>query len=113
MHAHTKDVARRFAREGFLSITFEPYAREGGVAHLPDITAVRKAADGVPDERVLNDLDALMAYALSRYKNFRRTSSTLKKVPVRSTWWTSSTILAFSGVGVPVFFPRSTTSPFR
>jgi carboxymethylenebutenolidase len=63
MHAHIMDVTRRFAREGYLSITFEPYAREGGVAHLPDIAAVRKVADGVPDERVLNDLDALVAYA--------------------------------------------------
>jgi len=35
MHEHIKDVTRRFAREGFLSITFEPYAREGGVLHLP------------------------------------------------------------------------------
>jgi carboxymethylenebutenolidase len=62
MHEHIKDVARRFAREGYLGITFEPYAREGGVLHLPDIDAVRKVADSVPDERVLADLDALLAY---------------------------------------------------
>src|ERR1700690_4630800 len=31
MHEHIKDVTRRFAKEGFLAITFEPYAREGGV----------------------------------------------------------------------------------
>ena len=63
MHAHIQDVTRRFAREGFLSITFEPYARDGGVLHLPDIASVRKVADQVPDERVLEDLDALVAYA--------------------------------------------------
>ncbi len=63
MHEHIKDVVRRFAREGFLGITFEPYAREGGVLHLPDIDAVRKVADTVPDERVLADLDGLLAYA--------------------------------------------------
>ena len=63
MHAHIKDVTRRFAREGFLGITFEPYAREGGVAHLPDIASVREVADRVPDGRVLEDLDALVAYA--------------------------------------------------
>ena len=62
MHEHIKDVTRRFAREGFLSVTFEPYAREGGVLHLPDIESVRKVADSVPDERVMGDLDALMAY---------------------------------------------------
>jgi carboxymethylenebutenolidase len=62
MHEHIKDVTRRFAKEGFLSITFEPYAREGGVLHLPDIAAVRKVVDPVPDARVMGDLDALAAY---------------------------------------------------
>jgi carboxymethylenebutenolidase len=62
MHEHIKDVTRRFAREGFLGITFEPYAREGGVLHLPDIDAVRKVVDPVPDARVMGDLDALVAY---------------------------------------------------
>jgi carboxymethylenebutenolidase len=62
MHEHIKDVTRRFAREGFMGITFEPYAREGGVLHLPDIAAVRKVVDLVPDARVVSDLDALVAY---------------------------------------------------
>jgi len=62
MHEHIKDVTRRFAREGFLGITFEPYAREGGVLNLPDIAAVRKVVDPVPDARVMADLDALVAY---------------------------------------------------
>jgi carboxymethylenebutenolidase len=63
MHEHIKDVTRRFAKEGFLSMTFEPYAREGGVLHLPDIESVRKVVDSVPAERVMKDLDALVAYA--------------------------------------------------
>jgi carboxymethylenebutenolidase len=63
MHEHIMDVTRRFAKEGYLGITFEPYARDGGVLHLPDIAAVRKVADPVPDERVMKDLDAILAYA--------------------------------------------------
>jgi len=63
MHEHIKDVTRRFAKEGFLSITFEPYAREGGVLNLPDIPSVRKIADSIPDKRVMADLDAIVAYA--------------------------------------------------
>jgi carboxymethylenebutenolidase len=63
MHEHIKDVTRRFAKEGFLSITFEPYAREGGVQNLPDMPSVRKIVDSVPDKRVMSDLDALVAYA--------------------------------------------------
>ena len=63
MHEHIKDVTRRFAKEGFLSITFEPYAREGGMLHLPDMPSVRKIVDPVPDKRVMSDLDALVSYA--------------------------------------------------
>ncbi len=63
MHEHIRDVTRRFAKEGFLSLTFEPYAREGGVLHLPNIESVRKVVDPVPDEQVMADLDALAAYA--------------------------------------------------
>ncbi|HKN18972.1 MAG TPA: dienelactone hydrolase family protein, partial [Dissulfurispiraceae bacterium] len=63
MHEHIKDVTRRFAKEGYISITFEPYAREGGVLHMPDIASVRKVADWVPDARVMGDLDAIVAYA--------------------------------------------------
>jgi carboxymethylenebutenolidase len=61
MHEHIKDVTRRFAQEGFLGITFEPYAREGGVLHLPGMPSVRKITDAVPDKRVMADLDALVA----------------------------------------------------
>ena len=46
-----------------MSITFEPYAREGGVLNLPDMASVRKVVDSVPDGRVMGDLDALVAYA--------------------------------------------------
>jgi carboxymethylenebutenolidase len=63
LHEHIRDVTRRFARNGFLGISFETYAREGGVLHLPDIPAVREVADRVPDARVMADLDALVAYA--------------------------------------------------
>lgn len=63
MHEHIKDVTRRFAGAGFFSVTFEPYAREGGVLNLPDIDAVRKVVDPVPDARVMGDLDAIAAWA--------------------------------------------------
>ena len=63
MHEHIKDVTRRFAKEGFLGITFEPYAREGGVLKLPDIESVLKVVNPVPDSRVMGDLDAIVAYA--------------------------------------------------
>ncbi len=62
MHEHIRDVTRRFAREGFFAITFEPYAREGGVLNLTDIQAVRKVVDPVPDARIMSDLDTIVGY---------------------------------------------------
>jgi carboxymethylenebutenolidase len=62
MHEHIKDVARRFAREGFLAVTFETYAREGGTLQLPDQQAVMKVANSVSDAQALGDLDALVTY---------------------------------------------------
>lgn len=67
MHEHIRDVTRRFAKEGFLRITFEPYAREGGVLHLTDIDAVRKVVDPVPDKRVMADLDAIVAETIFKH----------------------------------------------
>ncbi len=61
MHEYIKDVTRRFAKEGFLGVTFEPYAREGGVLQLPDMAAVMKVANSVPDARVMGDLDGIVA----------------------------------------------------
>jgi carboxymethylenebutenolidase len=46
-----------------LGITFEPYAREGGVLNLPDISAVQKVVNVIPDQRVMEDLDAIVTYA--------------------------------------------------
>jgi len=62
MEEFFKDLTRRFAKEGFLGITFEPYAREGGVLHLSDPQAIGKVVNPVPDARVMGDLEAILAY---------------------------------------------------
>ncbi|MFA5352649.1 MAG: dienelactone hydrolase family protein [Thermodesulfovibrionales bacterium] len=63
MHEHIRDITRRFAKKGFFSITFDPYAREGGVSQIAEISKVLKVANAVPDGRVMADLDALVTYA--------------------------------------------------
>lgn len=63
MHAYIKDVVRRFAHRGFLAVTFEPYARTGGVLHIEDRDALLKVVNAVPDAQVMADLDAIVAYA--------------------------------------------------
>jgi carboxymethylenebutenolidase len=63
MHEYIKDVVRRFAQQGFFAITFEPYARTGGVLHIEDREALFKVVNAVPDAQVMADLDAIVAYA--------------------------------------------------
>lgn len=62
MHEYIQDVVRRFARRGFLAVTFEPYARTGGVLNLPDQQALLKVVNAVPDAQVMADLNAIVAY---------------------------------------------------
>ncbi len=61
-HEYIKDVVRRFAKRGFLAITFEPYARTGGVLQIADREALMKVVNAVPDAQVMGDLNAIVAY---------------------------------------------------
>jgi carboxymethylenebutenolidase len=62
MHEYIKDVVRRFAKRGFLAVTFEPYARTGGVLQIEDREALMKVVNAVPDAQVMGDLTAIVAY---------------------------------------------------
>jgi carboxymethylenebutenolidase len=63
MHEYIKDVVRRFAKRGFLAVTFEPYARTGGVLKIEEREALMKVVNAVPDAQVMGDLNAIVAYA--------------------------------------------------
>ncbi len=63
LHEYIRDVARRFAKEGYYALAPELFFREGGVGKLPDIPAVLKVVDTVPDSQVLQDLSAAVAHA--------------------------------------------------
>jgi dienelactone hydrolase len=52
---HYRDVARRFAGEGFFTLAVDLYSREGA-PDLPDMPAVFRFIRALPDTRVLSDL---------------------------------------------------------
>ena len=62
---HYRDVARRFAREGFFALAVDLYSREGA-PDLPDMQAVFDWIAALPDSRVLGDLGAAVRYLESR-----------------------------------------------
>jgi len=64
VHEHIKDVCRRFAKLGYLAIAPELYARQGDVSKLTEIQEIiSKVVSKVPDEQVMGDLDATVAWA--------------------------------------------------
>ncbi len=63
VHEHIKDICRRFAKQGYLAIAPELYARQGDVSKLADISQIMPIVAKVPDEQVLTDLDAAVIWA--------------------------------------------------
>ncbi len=62
---HYRDVARRFAAEGFFALAVDLYSREGA-PDLPDMQAVFTWIRNLPDPRVLADLGAAVGYLRER-----------------------------------------------
>jgi carboxymethylenebutenolidase len=63
VHEHIKDVCRRLAKAGYLSVAPELYARQGDVSKMEDIQQIiREVVSKVPDSQVMSDLDATAAW---------------------------------------------------
>jgi carboxymethylenebutenolidase len=64
VHEHIKDVCRRFAKEGYLAIAPELYARQGDATKYTDIQKLYADIVGkVSDAQVMSDLDATLSWA--------------------------------------------------
>jgi carboxymethylenebutenolidase len=63
VHEHIRDVCRRFAKQGYLAVAPELYARQGDVSKLSEIREIFKVVSQVPDAQVMGDLDATAAWA--------------------------------------------------
>jgi carboxymethylenebutenolidase len=63
VHEHIKDVCRRFAKQGYLAVAPDLYARQGRVDNLSNFEEIRKVVGQVPDSQVMADLDATLTWA--------------------------------------------------
>ena len=64
VHAYIADIARRFARAGFLAIAPELYARQGDPRQYSDIARLLSdVVAKVPDAQVMADLDGAVQWA--------------------------------------------------
>jgi carboxymethylenebutenolidase len=64
VHEHIKDICRRLAKTGYLAVAPELYARQGDVSQMKNIQQViGEVVSKVPDNQVMSDLDAAVAWA--------------------------------------------------
>jgi carboxymethylenebutenolidase len=64
VHEHIADVARRFAKAGYFAIAPELFVRQGDAQSYGEIAKlIAEVVSKVPDEQVMRDLDASVAWA--------------------------------------------------
>ncbi len=87
VHEWIKDVCRRFAKEGYLAVAPDVYARQGNAAAYTDIQKlVTELVAKVDDTTVLSDLDSTAAWAAAHGGDADRLAVTGFCWGGRATW---------------------------
>jgi carboxymethylenebutenolidase len=64
VHEHIADVARRFAKHGYLALAPDLFVRQGDPSKSPSVAdLMRDIISKTPDAQVMGDLDACVAWA--------------------------------------------------
>ena len=64
VHEHIADMARRFAKQGYLALAPDLFVRQGDATKAPSMPELMKNIVGkTPDAQVMSDLDAVVAWA--------------------------------------------------
>lgn len=64
LHEHIADVARRFAKQGYLALAPDLFVRQGDPTKVASISDLMKDIIAkTPDQQVMTDLDAIVAWA--------------------------------------------------
>ena len=76
LHEHIRDIARRFAKLGFLAIAPDYLIRYGDPLAAPDIDAIRAIVARVPDAEAMAIFDDALAYAARHGGDASRAAAT-------------------------------------
>lgn len=64
VHEHIADVARRFAKQGYLALAPDLFIRQGDPSkYATNTEVIKEVVSKVPDAQVMTDLDAVVAWA--------------------------------------------------
>ena len=87
VHEHIADVARRFAKQGYMALAPELFIRQGDPTSYGTMAdLIREVVSKVPDEQVMSDLDAVMAWARENGGNTQKAGITGFCWGGRITW---------------------------
>lgn len=87
VHEHIADVARRFAKQGYLALAPELFERQGDPRSYGSIPELQKEIiSKVPDAQVMKDLDACVAWAKANGGNIDKLGITGFCWGGRITW---------------------------
>ena len=87
VHEYIADVARRFAKQGYLALAPELFVRQGDPTSYGTMAdLLREVVSKVPDEQVMADLDGVMAWARENGGNTQKAGITGFCWGGRITW---------------------------
>lgn len=76
LHEHIRDIARRFAKLGFIAIAPDYLIRYGDPQTAPDIDAIRAIVARVPDAETMTIFDEALAFAATEGGDLSRAAVT-------------------------------------
>jgi len=77
LHEHIRDIVRRFAHEGFFAVAPDLMVRQGDPGSFSDVsTLVQDLLLRIPDEQVMQDLDAVVEWGMNLGADRERPSVT-------------------------------------
>jgi carboxymethylenebutenolidase len=75
LHEHIRDIVRRFSHEGFFAVAPDLMARQGDPGSFSDVSAlVQNLLLRIPDEQVVEDLDAVVKWSKEQGADGERVS---------------------------------------
>lgn len=87
LHEHVRDVCRRFAKEGYFAVAVNLLERQGDCSQYTDVpTLIKEIVAKAPDDQVMADLDASVAWAKTQGADTSRLAVTGFCWGGRITW---------------------------